>query len=187
LTAVYFYTRLIDTIGFGNIVPDIGTTPRPFGGYENQKGGIARGAEFSATIKPWNSTYIFASYTYTNSDQRVPQVFGSGVIETMGIPAEQFTLVATQRFDRFWVNFDLLATSGYLAPIFSNFSFNTYVYRFDGNRRADLTAGYTFNLNRDKLNVRLFGTVENLFDYEYFENGFRTTGRNGRVGLSFGF
>ena len=187
LTAVYFYTKLIDTIGFGNIVPDIGETERPFGGYENQKGGIARGAEFSGTFKPWNSTYIFASYTYTNSDQRVPQVFGSGVIETMGIPKNQFTLVATQRFERFWVNFDLLATSSYLAPIFSNFSFNTYVFRFEGNRRADLTAGYTFNLNRDKLNVRLFGTVENLFDYEYFENGFRTTGRNGRVGLSFGF
>jgi len=29
--------------------------------------------------------------------------------------------------------------------------------------------------------------MENVFDYEYFENGFRTPGRNSRVGLSFGF
>ncbi|NJM52084.1 MAG: TonB-dependent receptor [Blastocatellia bacterium] len=85
------------------------------------------------------------------------------------------------------MNLDFVATSDYLAPIFSNSTFSTYVYRFSGNRKADLTAGYTFKVNNEKLNLRLFGTVENLFDYEYFENGFRTFGRTGRVGLSFGF
>jgi vitamin B12 transporter len=186
LTAVYFYTKLIDTIGFGNVVPDIGMTPRPFGGYENQKGGIARGGEFSGTLKPTRSTDIFASYTFTNSDQRASQVAGSGVIETLGIPKHQFTLVATQRIKRFWASFDLLLASDYLAPIFSNERFNSYVYRFRGNRRGDLTAGYTFNFKND-LGVRLFGTVENVFDDAYFENGFRTPGRNSRFGLSFSF
>ena len=47
VSATYFYTRLKDIIGFGNVVPNIGTTTRPFGGYQNQKGGIARGGEFS--------------------------------------------------------------------------------------------------------------------------------------------
>lgn len=189
LTAVYFYTKLIDTIGFGDVVPDIGETDRPFGGFENQKGGIARGVEFSGTVKPTRSTDIFASYTFTNSDQRSPQVFGSGVIETLGIPQHQFTLVATQRIKRFWVNFDLLATSDYLAPIFdtTNFTFQSYIYRFKGNRRGDLTAGYTFPINKDKFSLRVFGTIENLFDQEYFENGFRTAQRNGRIGVSFGF
>lgn len=187
LSATYFYTRLIDTIGFGNDVPDIGTTPRPFGGYENQKGGIARGGEFSADIKPTDSTDIFTSYTFTNSDQRKEQVGGSGIIRTLGIPDHQFTLVATQRFKRFWVNFDLLISSSYLAPIFSGSTFNTYVYRFDGNRRGDVTGGYTFKLNSDKYDLRLFGTVENVFDNGYFENGFRTAGANGRIGISFGF
>lgn len=187
LTAVYFYTKLIDTIGYGNAVSNIGTTPRPFGGYLNTKGGIARGAEFSGQVKPTGSTDIFASYTYTNSDQRVPQVSRTSFIETLGIPKQQFTLVATQRFKRAWVNFDFLATSDYLAPIFSSQNFNTYVYRFNGNRRADLTAGYTFPLKGEKMNLRVHGTVENLFDYEYYENGFRTLGRNGRVGVSLGF
>jgi outer membrane receptor protein involved in Fe transport len=187
LSAVYFYTRLIDTIGFGNVVPDIGPTPRPFGGYLNTHGGIARGAELSGNYKPSRLTDIFASYTFTNSDQREPQVSGSGVIQTLGIPDRQFTLVATQRFRRFWVNLDLLATSGYLAPIFSSSTFNSYVYEFKGNRRADLTAGYTFKMDRDRLSLRVYGTVENLFGYEYFENGFRTPGRNARVGLNFGF
>ena len=187
LTAAYFYTKLIDTIGYGNVVANIGSTTRPFGGYENQKGGIARGMEVSATLKPTTSTDVFASYTLTNSDQRAPQVSGSGVIETLGIPRHQFTLVATQRFKRFWVSADLLATDGYLAPIFSNSSFETYIYRFDGNRRIDLTAGHNFAFKNDKFALRVFGTIENLLDQEYFENGFRTAQRNARIGVSFGF
>ncbi len=187
LTATYFYTKLTDIIGFRFPVSNIGKTGRPFGGYENQKGGIARGAEFSGQIKATASTDIFASYTHTNSDQREPQIDGSGIFRTLGIPIHQFTLVATQRFKRFWINFDFVASSSYLAPIFSNTKFETFVYRFDGNRKADLTAGYTFPLNADKFNLRMFGTIENLFDYEYYENGFRTAGINGRIGLSFGF
>lgn len=187
LTAVYFHTKLINTIGFGNLVTDIGTTPRPFGGYINTKGGIARGAEFGAQIKATGSTDIFASYTFTNSDQREPQISGSGIIETLGIPKHQFTLTATQRFKRAWVNFDYLAAGDYLAPIFSNATFNTYVYRFGGNRKADLTAGYTFPLKGERLSLRLFGTIENLFGEDYYENGFRTAGRTARGGLALSF
>ena len=187
LTATYFYTRLLDTIGFGNQVPAIGTTTRPFGGYLNTNGGIARGAEFSVKIRPTSSTDIFTSYTYTNSEQAAVQVAGSGVLQTLGIPSRQFTLVATQRIKRFWANVDFLSTNAYLAPIFSGTTFNSYVYRFKGNRRMDLTAGYTLPINNDRLNIRIFGTIENILDYEYFENGFRTVGRNSRIGLAFGF
>jgi len=181
LTATYFYTHLRDVIGFGSVPDD------RFFGYLNTKGGIARGAEFSGTFKPTRSTDIFSSYTFTNSDQLEPQVAGTGVIDTLGIPKHQFTLVATQRIKRFWVNLDVLANSDYLGPIFSNWTYQTYLFRFDGNRRVDLTAGYTFPINKDKFNLRVFGTIENLFDDEYFENGFRTVPRNGRAGVSFGF
>ncbi len=187
VSATYFYTHLIDTIGFGNVVPNIGTTVRPFGGYINQKGGNARGTEFSGEIKATSSTNIFASYTYTNSDQRQPQVSGSGILQTLGVPTNQFTLNATQRVKNLTVNFDFLATSDYLAPIFSNTTFSTYVYRFDGNRRADLTGSYVFPLNNEKVRLRVFGTIGNLFDYDYFENGFRTEGRTARGGLGISF
>ncbi len=187
LSATYFYTRLIDIIGFGNVVPNIGTTTRPFGGYFSTKGGLSRGAEFSTTVSASDSTDIFASYTFTNSDQRTPQVSGSRILQTLGVPDHQFTFVATQRFKRAWVNFDFLATGDYLAPIFSNTTFRTFIYRFRGNRRGDLTAGYIFPLKSERMNLRVFGTIENLFDYDYYENGFRTVGRNGRIGLSFGF
>jgi outer membrane receptor protein involved in Fe transport len=189
MSATYFYSELRHTIGFGNVVPNIGSTVRPFGGYINQIGGLSRGAELSATVRPRASTDIFASYTFTNSDQRAPQVTGSGVNSTLGIPDHQFTLVATQRFRQFWVNFDFLATGQYLAPIFdtNGLTFQTYIYRFKGNRKGDVTAGYTFRLRKEKMTLRLYGTVENIFDQEYYENGFRTAKATGRVGLSFGF
>jgi len=188
LSAVYFYTRLIDTIGFGDSVPNIGRTERPFGGYQNTKGGISRGAEFSGQIKATDSTDVFASYTFTNSDQRAPQVSGSGVIETLGVPAHQFTLVATQQFGkRLSVNFDFVASSDYLAPIFSNANFSTYIYQFKGNRRGDLTARYEFPIKNERLRLVATGTIENLFDYDYFENGFRTVGRTARAGVGLNF
>jgi outer membrane cobalamin receptor len=168
---------------------DIGSTTRPFGGYLNTKGGIARGVELSSRLRVGVSTDIFGSYTFTNSDQTAAQVAGNPNLETLGIPKHQYTLVATQRFKRLWINADLLVTSSYLGSIFdtNGFTFRSYVYRFRGNRRMDLTAGYTFPLGRDEAKVRFFGTVENILDYEYYENGFRTPGRNGRIGLSYSF
>lgn len=190
LSATYFYTSLFQTIGYG-LLPQ----PDPFGrlngqsggGYLNNKGGIARGAEMSAQIRPYRSTDIFTSYTFTNSDQREPQIANSGFVRSLAVPDHQLTLVATQRYRRFWVNFDFLATSSYLAPIFSSSSFVTRIYRFKGNRRGDLTAGYTFGVGRHSQTLRLYGTIENIFDQEYYESGFRTAGATGRIGLSFSF
>jgi len=86
------------------------------------------------------------------------------------------------------VNFDLLATSSYLGNLFqSSFPFGSYVYRFKGNRGGDLTVGYKIPIENGRFNLRIFGTIENLFDYEYFENGFRTAGRNARIGANFSF
>lgn len=191
LSATYFYTKLLNTVGYGTL-----PQPDPFGrsnaqsggGYLNTKGGISRGAEFSGEVKATRSTDIFTSYTYTNSDQFAPQVSGSGIYQTLGVPVHQFTLVVTQRFGkRFNVNFDFLATSDYLAPIFSNTTFQTYVYRFKGNRRGDLSATYEIPTNYETLRFRIYGTIENIFDHEYYENGFRAIGRTARIGAGVNF
>ena len=188
LSATYFYTKLIETIGFANVAPSIGTTTRPFGGYFNNKGGIARGAEFSAEFRPFLTTNIFASYTFTNSDQRESQVAGSGILQTLGVPNHQFSLVVGQRiFNRLNLNFDFVATGNYLAPIFSNQTFQTRIYRFAGQRRGDLTASYEIPTSNDHVRVKLFGTVENIFNQDYYENGFRTQRANGRGGLQLSF
>ena len=185
-SATYFYTRIKDEITY------LPTSNFNESAYYNFDRHFSRGAEASVDIKATTSTDIFASYTFTNSDVRnfrraTSMTLASADRKAYGIPDHQFTLVATQRFRRAWVNFDLLTTSNYLAPIFSNSTFNTYIYRFKGNRRGDLTAGYTFGFKKDSQTLRVYGTVENVFNNEYYENGFRTAKANARIGATFGF
>lgn len=183
LSTTYFYTRLQEVIGFdssGLINP----VTDPFGrffGYLNTGGGLARGLELSATASPIRTLDLFVSYTYTNSDQQTPQVSGSGVISSLVIPNHQFAAVVTERIGhRAFINFDVTATSDYLAPVFPR------VYRFPGLVKADLGASYEFPL-AEQRRLRVFGYIDNLFNRDNFESGFRTPGRTGRAGASFSF
>ena len=184
-SATYFYTRLQEVITFdfsGAINPVTDPFGR-FGGYRNSNGGIARGLELSLTAAATRTLNASASYTYTKSLQRTPQV--PGVLRSLVIPDHQFSLVVTQRFGRrVLVNFDLAASSDYLAPISQGFS--SRAYRFPGLVKADLGASYTLPLSESR-SLRFFGYVDNLFDRDNFESGFRTPGRTGRAGASFSF
>ncbi|MDQ3652378.1 MAG: TonB-dependent receptor, partial [Acidobacteriota bacterium] len=180
-SATYFYTRLQEVIGFGPVA----TFNRGFGGYLNTQGGLARGVELSTTFAPTNRLDVFTAYTFTNSDERTPRLGGN--INAFVIPDHQFTLVATQRFgQRVAVNFDLAASSKYLAPVSDNRTFASRVYRFDGIIKADVVVSYTLPLD-DARSLRFFGKVENLFDRENYESGFRTPGRTARAGAAFNF
>jgi len=179
-SATYFYTRLQEVVGF-DFSGLINPATDPFGrffGFLNTSGGLARGLELSATAAPTRTLDLFTSYTYTNSDERIPHAAG---IRSFIIPDHQFSLVATQRFGRrVLVNFDFVASSNYIVPIFPA------IYRFDGLVKADLGASYTLPL-RDTMSMRFFGKVENLFGQNYFEGGFRTPGRTGIGGVSLSF
>ncbi len=186
-SATYFYTRLQEVIIFdfsGVINPATDPFGR-FGGYRNTNGGIARGAELSITATPTRTLSLSAAYTYTKGLQRTPQV--PGTLRSLVIPDHQFSLVATQRFGhRFLVNFDLSASSDYLGAIFDPKTFASRAYRFRGLAKADAGASYTLPL-KESRSLRFFGYVDNLFDREYFESGFRTPGRTGRAGAMFVF
>jgi outer membrane receptor protein involved in Fe transport len=189
LAATLFYTEIKDEIAY------LPTNDFSAPAYFNFDKHFSRGAEFSADASPTGSTRIFASYTFINSDvrnfQRVvfvpPFTAASADKKAFGIPNHQFTFVFSQSIKRLTLNLDFLATSSYLAPVFSNTTFSTYTYRFKGARRADFSAGYEIPTGKDKLRFRLFGTIENLFGYDYYENGFRTAGRTARGGLGVSF
>jgi iron complex outermembrane receptor protein len=173
---IFDFTGLIDPVTdpFGR-----------FGGYVNTNGGIARGVEFSLTATPVRTLNISAAYTYTKSLQRRPQL--AGVLRSLGIPDHQFSLVATQRVGRrILINLDLAASSDYLAPIFNPTTFGSRAYRFRGLVKTDLGGSYTLPLGEAR-SLRFFGYIDNLFDREYFESGFRTPGRTGRAGAAFSF
>lgn len=185
-SATYFYTELQKVIIFdfsGLINPATDPFGR-FGGYVNTKGGIARGVELSLTATPTGTLNISAAYTYTKSLQRKPL---AGVLRTFVVPDHQFSFVATQRFGRrVLVNFDLAASSDYLAPIFDSNTFASRAYHFRGLVKADLGGSYTLPFNESR-SLRFFGYLDNLFGKEYFESGFRTPGRTGRAGASLTF
>jgi vitamin B12 transporter len=185
-SATYFYTRLQEVIAFD--FTGLVVQPDPFGrfgGYVNTNGGLARGVELSLDAAPSRTLDVRTSYTYTNADEHTPRV--GSVISSFSIPDHQFNLTATQRVGRrLLFNFDLTASSDYLAPIFNPSTFGSLVYRFDGIRKADAGANYTLPLGESR-SVRFFGYVENLFGREYFENGFRMPGRTGKAGAQFSF
>jgi iron complex outermembrane receptor protein len=162
----------------------------PFGrffGFLNTGGGLSRGVELSATASPNRLLDVFVSYTFTNSDQRKPQIGGSGVLSSLVIPDHQFAAVVTHRIGRrVLINFDLTATNNYLAPVFDSNTFVSRIYRFRGLVKADIGASYEFPLS-ERRRLKLFGYLDNLFDRENFESGFQTPGRTARGGASFSF
>ena len=187
LSATYFYTQLRKVIffDFSGLI-DFTTDPfGRFGGYLNTNGGIARGAEIELRATPTRTLNLTAAYTFTKSQQRTPQV--PGTIRSLVIPDHQFSIVASQRITRrVLVNFDFSASSNYLGAVVDPTTFTSRGFRFKGLAKADLGASYSLPLD-EKRQLRFFGYVDNLFDQEYFESGFRTPRRTGRAGASFVF
>ena len=187
LSATYFYTQLRKVIlfDFSGLI-DFTTDPfGRFGGYLNTNGGIARGAEIELRATPTRTLNLTAAYTFTKAQQRTPQV--RGTIRSLVIPDHQFSIVASQRLGRrILVNFDFSASSNYLGAVFDTGTFTSRGFRFKGLAKADLGASYSLPID-EKRQLRFFGYVDNLFDREYFESGFRTPGRTGRAGASFVF
>lgn len=186
LSATYFYTRLQEVIVFVNSFSPV--DPKGFNrffGYANGLGGLARGVEVSASISPIRSLDLFAAYTYTNSDEVRPTA--GGTTRVFGLPDHQFSIQLNQRLHRFNINFDLTAIGNHEFPLFTPFPpFSSGVFRFDGYAKADLTVSYTLALN-ERLRLQLFGKIENLFDDDYFEEGFRAPGVMGLGGIKFQF
>ncbi|HKG47480.1 MAG TPA: TonB-dependent receptor [Pyrinomonadaceae bacterium] len=187
-SATYFYTELrrIIIFDFSGLI-DFTTDPfGRFGGYLNTNGGIARGAELELRATPFRTLNLTAAYTFTKAQQRTPQV--PGTIRSLVVPDHQFSIVATQHVGRrVLINFDFSASSNYIGAVFDPGTFASRGYRFKGLAKADLGASYSLPLGDERRQLRFFGYVDNLFEREYFESGFRTPGRTGRAGASFVF
>jgi vitamin B12 transporter len=179
--ATYFYTRLQSVVDFAFTDP-LGI--RPFGGYYNRPGGMARGVETYLETTPLRGTSVRAAYTYTNSDRFSPAL---GLQREFVIPAHLFGLTFNQRYRAFLFNFDLNRTGSYIAPVFeSSLPFRTANLKFAGYTKADFFGSYERVLT-ERVTMILFGGAENIFDEEYFENGFRAPGVVGRGGINLRF
>lgn len=181
--ATYFYTRLQRVIAFtGFLVDPLGLGR--FGGFENRPGGLSRGVETYFNTAPVKGMDLRASYTFTNSDRVLTS---QGLQPEYVIPEHLFGLTLTQRYRSLLFNFDLNHTGSHLAPVFeNNFPFRMAELTFAGYTKADVFVSYE-RRQSERVTLVLFGGVENVFNREYFENGFLAPKALGRGGVTVKF
>ena len=183
LSGTYFYTNLAETIFF-----DFANFPANdpfgrFGGYRNTGGGIARGVEVSAQVAPSSGTNVRGSYTYANSDSRAPTI-GPDFFQIPGLSSHVYTATATQWIGkRVNVTVDLFAASDY---ILSPYGAQGRKLVFNGPIKADLVFRYDVPLPESKR-LEFYGKVENLFNHDYYEDGFGSPGAWMIGGIRFKF
>jgi outer membrane receptor protein involved in Fe transport len=177
--ATYFYTRLQRAVAFTGFFEDPLGLGR-FSGFVNRPGGISRGFESYLQAAAWKGMDLRASYTFTNSDSAGA---GGGLSTEFVIPKHLIGFSLTQRIKSLLFNVDVNRTGSYEAPVFENsFPFRQAVLIFDGYTKADVFASYERRAG-ERMTVVLYGGVENLFDREYYENGFLAPGAVGRGGI----
>ena len=184
LSGTVFYTNLQETVIFDFANFPVAADPfGRFGGYRNASGGIARGVEVSGQASPASSTKVQAAYTYTNSDSRTPRI-GEDFFKIPGLSDHMFTVTATQWIARrFNVTFDLFAASDYSVSLFGAQGRRLV---FGGPVKADVVFRYDLPV-AEKNSMEFYGKVENVFDHEYFEDGFATPGTWAIGGVRFTF
>lgn len=170
LSGTVFYTNLQQTIRFVNsFAPGQDPYNRPFGGYANGGGGIARGLEFSGRFSPGVNTKLQASYTYVNSDSRTPTIAGTNYYSVLDVSPHVFTVTATHWFARQTnVTFDMAAHSDYTMTLFGG---GARQFRFNGPIKGDVMLRHDLHFGDDRM-VEIYGKVENVFNQRPYEDGF---------------
>ncbi len=180
----YFYAHLQQIVGFLDFPPGYVDPYGRSGGYYNTGGGISRGAEVSGDFRPSRRTSIFASDTYTNAKDRIPEYYtGTPVspLQTARILPNSVSVAATQQIGRHVdLGLDFQAGSDYLYPLYG------YAYQFPGPRQLGLDAGYSVPLN-DRVSVRFYTRISNALGQNFYEDGFHTPGRWAVAGMHFSF
>ena len=117
-----------------------------------------------------------ASYTFTNSDRAL--VF-QGLQPEYVIPKHLLGSHGSNGIALLF-SLDVNRTGSYIAPVFeTNIPFRTAELKFGGYTKADVFASYETRSKRTSCRL-FFGGVENVFDREYYENGFLAPGAIGR-------
>ncbi|MGA8030241.1 MAG: TonB-dependent receptor [Bryobacteraceae bacterium] len=184
LSATYFYSHLQQVIGFMDFPPGYLDPYGRTSGYYNTGGGISRGVELSGDFRPSRNTTLFASYSYTNAQDRTSQYYTGAAYSPLQSPfilPNMLTAVATQQLgERIDLGLDFEAGSKYLYPLYG------YAYQFSGPRQLGLSAGYSVPFT-DRISTRFYVRVSNALDQSFYEDGFRTPPRWAVAGIHFGF
>ncbi len=172
LSGTAFYTDLnsILIFDFANF-----PTNDPFGrygGYRTSPGGIARGFEGSAHLALGPRTRVSSSYTHTNADSRTPTI-GTEFYQVPGQSSSVGSIVATHWFgDSLNVTFDLYVAEDYILSPFGALGRRM---RFAGPVKADTVIRYELPMGEGRR-LEIYGKGENVFDHDYYQDGFGSPG-----------
>jgi vitamin B12 transporter len=178
LSATWFHTRLTRVVSFQSL----DRTTDAFGrssGYRSADGRTARGLEVAGQLQAHRGLRVAVAYTFV--DAPPPSGNGDGLPRAAATSAHQFSGLITYARGPLQLSFEIEAAGDHYATLFDPVSFASRAYRFAAVTKGDLAAGYRIPVGRTAL--RVFATVENVFDRTYFVQGFRTAGRTGRAGL----
>jgi outer membrane receptor protein involved in Fe transport len=155
ITANYFYSELQNVIVFPSSVSGV---------FYDAPGGLARGVEVSAEVRPVQHTSVSASYVYSNAKENAS-------LMPLILPNE-VKLVAMRDFGRgFDGALDFNGGSGTRSP---------------GPEQLGISAAYRIRAT-ERLNARLYVRIWNALNQEYFENGYRTPRRWAVAGVHLTF
>jgi vitamin B12 transporter len=182
VSATWFRTRLTRVVSFQSLE----RATDPFGrssGYRSADGRTVRGVELNARLQPHRTLQVSVAYTFV--DAPPPAGNRDGLPRASAISAHQYSTLVTHILGPLQLSFELEAAGDHYVTLFDTVSFDSRAYRFASVTKGDLSGSYRIPIRHHS--VRLFGTVENVFDRDYFVQGFRTAGRTARGGLAVAF
>ena len=186
VSATVFYNNVSSLTAFnssGGIRPDTD----PFGrtqGYLNSSGGFSRGVEIWIEARPSSRLRLSGGYTYTRSETE-EDITVPGFFLVPGVFEHMATFVATARWtERIDTTFDVFYGSETYGSFFA--AGRPRAFRYPGFTKASLVAGYRA-VNHARLPLRVYVSIDNLFDQTYYEIGWRNLGRTAVAGVSVGF
>jgi hypothetical protein len=140
--------------------------------------------EIAIEARPSTRLRLSGGYTYTRSETE-QDITVPGFFLVPGVFGHMATFVATARWtERIDTTFDVFYGSEAYGSFFA--AGQPRAYRYPGFTKAGVVAGYRA-LNHERLPLRVYVSIDNLFDHTYYEIGWRNLGRTAVAGLSVGF
>lgn len=181
LSATPFYTRIVQMITFSDYLPATDPYGR-YAGYIDGAGGISRGVETSAELRPTRSFSVTGSYTYVNAGTDQDTTV-AGYFRVFDVPRHTVGLVATEQWTK------------RLTSTVDMYHYSDTLDAYVNYGRAMLFPGYTdLNLvtscdvwQKERRSVRVYAKIGNLLDQTFYVEGWRAAGITGLGGVSFMF
>ena len=183
LSGTVFYTRIVQITQFDSSAGIVRAGTDLFGrtsGYYNGAGGISRGMETTAELRPVRGTMVRSSYWYVNANTD-QDLAVRGFWGALSVPKHSWSSMVNQQLGkRAEVTVDFFRSSAYHNALFAGGRSRAFLY--PGLVKLDVVVSRDL-VRADGYSVRLYGKGDQILNRTYYENGFQGAGATGLVGV----